>query len=344
MKRLLLTGIGGFIGSHCLEYYLENTDWEIIGLDSFRHKGDLERFSGIDFKNRCKIYNHDLNLPISDSLYNLITDCKVNEFGRLERKKVNYIINMASDSAVERSILNPEYCLRNNYEIAINMLEFARKVNPEKFIQISTDEVYGEAMEGTNGHHEWDVIMPSNPYAASKAAQEAVSICYWRSYDVPVILVNTMNIIGERQNSEKFLPKIIQKIYTNQEMPIYGDSEKEIGKRFYIDAKNKADALMFLLKHPVAEYKKGAKRPDRWNVCGDTELNNLEFAKIVAKIMNKELKYKLIPSESARPGYDKRYALDGSKLRNAGWKAPYSFDQSIERIIRWTMENNHWVF
>lgn len=343
MKRVLLTGVGGFIGSHCLEYFLSNTDWHIIGIDSFRHKGDLGRLENIDFKDRVKILYHDLSLPITDPLYNQITDLRVDDKGNLIRKKIDYIINMAADSAVERSTQDPVSCLRNNYELGINMLEFARKANPEKFILISTDEIYGEAAEGTIGHHEWDVVLPSNPYAASKASQEAVAISYWRSYGVPVVITNTMNVIGEHQDPEKFLPKIIQKISLGEEMPIYGDSPTSIGKRVYLDAKNKADALIHILKNPVAMYKDGAKRPDRWNICGDTELNNLELAQLVSKIMKKELKYKLIPSESARPGYDKRYALDGSKLRQAGWRQPYTFDQTLERVVNWFVNNPNWI-
>lgn len=343
MKRLLLTGVGGFIGSHCLEYFLENTDWDIVGIDSFRHKGDQGRIVGLDFRNRVKILNHDLSLPITDQLFNSITNLRVDNRGNLVRDKINYVINMASDSAVERSTADPVYCLRNNYDLAINMLEFARKLNPEKFLQISTDEVYGEAIEGTSGHHEWDVILPSNPYAASKAAQEAVAISYWRTYGVPVVITNTMNIIGEYQDAEKFLPKIIQKVSLGQEVPIYADSPDKIGKRIYLDVKNKADALLFILKNPIASYKDGAKRPDRWNICGETELNNLELAQMVAKLMNKDLHYKLIPSESARPGYDRRYALDGSKLRQAGWRPPYNFGQTLERVINWAVKNPNWI-
>ena len=222
------------------------------------------------------------------------------------------------------------------------MLEFARRVKPENFLQISTDEVYGEALT-ESGHHEWDVILPSNPYAASKAAQEAVAMAYWRTYGVPVVISNTMNIIGEWQDPEKFLPKIIQKIYLGETMPIYADSPDEIGSRVYIDVKNKADALLHLLKRPVALYKEGSQRPDRWNICGYDEFNNLELAQMVAKIMGKDLKYELISSESARPGYDRRYMLDGSKLKQSGWKPPYTFSQTLERIVKYTMSNSHWV-
>lgn len=341
-KRLLITGVGGFIGSHCVDYFLRNTDWEIIGIDSFRHKGDLGRLENINFDERFKIYYHDLNLPIQDQLYNRLTEARFDDRGNVLRNKINYIVNMASDSAVERSTQDPTYVLRNNYDLAINMLEFARKVKPDNFLQISTDEVYGEAYTDS-GHHEWDVILPSNPYAASKAAQEAVAISYWRTYNVPVVISNTMNIIGEWQDPEKFLPKIIQKIYLGEEMPIYADSPDKIGSRVYIDVKNKADALLHLLKKPVSLYSQGSKRPDRWNICGFDEFNNLELAQMVAKIMNKELKYKLIPSESARPGYDRRYLLDGSKLKQSGWKPPFTFTQTLERIVKYTMSNSHWV-
>jgi dTDP-glucose 4,6-dehydratase len=343
-KRILLTGVGGFIGSHCLEYFLDKTDWEIVGLDSFRHKGDLGRLSHVDFKDRVKIYYHDLSLPIADSLLNLICDIRTDYVGPFIRNKIDYIVNIASDSAVERSTTNPVACLRNNYELMINMLEFTRLVKPSKFIHISTDEVYGES-ETSEGHGEWDVILPSNPYAASKAAQEALAISYWRTYNLPIVITNTMNIVGERQNQEKFLPYMIQQIFLDREVCIYANSPSDIGKRTYLDVKNQADALLYLLDRPVTKYEKGSsKRPDRWNISGDTELNNLEFAQLVAKLMNKELKYRLVPSESARPGYDKRYCLNGSKFRELGWVAPYDFNSSLQRIINWTINNPHWIF
>jgi len=347
MKRILLTGIGGFIGAHCLEYYLEKTDWHIIGIDSFRHKGTYSRLNEVcdskEWRDRVQLFNHDLAVPIDEQLENQIMARTMNDRGQIVEQKLDYIINMASDSAVERSTTDPVACLRNNYDLVINMLEFARRVKPKIFYQVSTDEVYGEAKPGQS-HKEWDVIMPSNPYAGSKAAQEAVAISYWRTYDVPVVLTNTMNCIGEWQNPEKFLPKIIQYVATGKEVPIYGDSPTSIGTRFYLHAKNHADVFMFLSQFSPALYSQGAERPDRYNVCGDVELNNLELAEMVAGIVGKPLKYKLIPSESARKGYDKRYALDGSKLKELGWVQPLSFKESLERIVTWTLENSHWLF
>jgi len=339
MKKVLLTGVGGFIGSHFLEYFLENTSWKIFCIDSFRHKGTYSRVNEIDNydKDRVKIFHHDLCAPIDRQLENQLMER--NLFN--EEVPIDYIFNLASDSAVERSISDPGSCWKNNCELAYNMFEFARKVKPTVYMQFSTDEVYGQA-EVDKAHREWDVIMPSNVYSASKAAQEALAIAYWRTYDVPVVLCNVMNAVGEWQDREKFLPKLIWKIATDQEMEIYGEPGN-IGSRYYIHCKNIADSMIFLSGYKPAMYGDDAKRPDRYNVVGDLEMDNLEVAQYVAKSMGKELKYKLIPSETARRGYDRRYALDGSKLASMGWKHPIPTLEAIDRIVKWTLENPHWV-
>jgi dTDP-glucose 4,6-dehydratase len=257
---------------------------------------------------------------------------------------LDIVVNMASDSAVERSVSDPGNCWRNNCELVYNVLEFARRNRPEAFFQISTDEVYGDCGEGP-GHHEWDVICPSNPYAASKAAQEALAISYFRSFGVPVVITNCMNVIGARQDREKFLPKIIWKVATDQVMDIYANldgAKPSVGSRFYLHAQNHADALVWLSGRSVSSYP-AASRPDRYNIVGDVELDNLELALLVAEIMGKKLKYRLVASESARPGYDMRYALDGSKIREAGWVPPLSFRRGLEQIIDWTMGNPWWI-
>lgn len=338
MKKVVITGIGGFVGAHVVEYFLEKTDWDIIGIDSFRHKGTYSRLNEIVGYNthRVKVFNHDLVAPIDIQLENQIVGRTLDSDG----KPVDYIINIASDSAVERSITDPGPCWMNNCSLIFNMLEFARRVKPKLFLHFSTDEVYGEAAPD-KAHHEWDVILPSNPYSASKAAQEALCLSYWRTYDVPLLLLNVMNVIGEWQDKEKFLPKLIYKVATNQKMQIYGEPGK-IGSRFYIHANNIADAIIYLSKFEPAKYGT-AQRPDRYNVVGDMELDNLQMAKYVAKILGEQLHYELIPSEIARRGYDKRYALDGKKLADLGWKHPKSTLESIEQIVKWTMEHPHWL-
>lgn len=346
MKRVLLTGVGGFIGAHCLKYFLEKTDWFIIGLDSFRHKGTYSRLNEIDIDpNRVLILKHDLTVPIDNELENQIMARQINDRGQIVEKKLDYIVSMASDSAVERSVTDPAHCWRNNCELVLNMLELARRVKPEIFFQVSTDEVYGDCPEGYS-HVEWDKIVPSNVYSASKAAQEALAISYWRTYDVPVVITNTMNSIGTMQDKEKFLPKLIKKVAAGEQMEIYADfvgDEVKIGSRFYLHTVNHADAFVFLSKNKPAMYKDGAQLPDRYNVCGEVELNNLEMAQLVAKLMGKELNYKLVPSESARRGYDRRYALDNSKMKSLGWQPPLEFEKGIKDIIDWTLENQHWL-
>lgn len=348
MKRVLLTGPGGFIGAHCVKYFLKNTDWHIIGLDSFRHKGTYSRLSEIENldHSRFEILKHDLTVPIDIQLENRIMSRRINERGQVVESKIDYIINMASDSAVERSVSDPGWCWRNNCELAYNMLELARRIKPKIFFQVSTDEVYGDCPENYS-HAEWDVIIPSNPYAASKAAQEALAISYWRTFDVPVVLTNCMNCIGTWQDKEKFLPKLIWKIATDQEMEIYADiaadGSAKIGSRFYLHCENHADIFRWLSTRPVASYQKGDARPDRYNVVGEVELNNLEMAQLIAEIMGKKLNFKLVPSDSARRGYDRRYALDGSKLKELGWQPPVEFKQGLEEIVQWTLAHPWWI-
>ncbi len=346
MKRVVLTGVGGFIGAHCVKHFMEKTDWQIVGVDSFRHKGTHQRLLDIagDYikSDRFELVTTDLSVPLSEPVKNLIFDTKIDGRGNVVRRKIDYIINMASDSAVERSTVDPVGCFQNNTNLVLNMLEFAREAKPDIFFQISTDEVYGEAGPD-QAHHEWDVILPSNPYAASKAAQEAAAVAWWRTYGVPVVLTNTMNNVGEGQDPEKFLPKIIKMVATNQEVPIYGESVDDIGTRFYLHAANHADAIVFLSKQPVPKYADGAHRPARYNVCGDVEMNNLQLAQLVAEIMGMKLKWRLVPSDSARPGYDKRYALNSELMTRMGWTPTISFRKSMERIVKWTMDHPHWV-
>lgn len=332
-SRVLLTGAGGFFGSHLLRHLMVNTDWEFVCPVSWRHKGTPERLEnaikGLD-PDRVTVIMHDLTAPFTD-----ITKKRIGH--------IDIILNIASNSHVNRSIDEPEEFIMGNTALALHMLEFARECKPKVFLQFSTDEVYGVAPEGVN-YKEWSSIVPSNPYSASKACQEAIAISYWRTYNVPVIITNTMNLFGETQDEEKYTAQLIKKIHNGDTVTVHG-SEGNIGSRFYIHARNGADAVFFILKNlPPTLYNEGQNLvPDRYNIVGDVELDNLTLAKIVAKMMGKELKYELIDFHLGRPGHDRRYALDGTKLKEAGWTAPMPFEQSLQKSIEWTLANPLWL-
>lgn len=332
-KRCLLTGASGFFGSHLLRHLLMNTDWDIVCIVSWKHKGTPERvenaLNGQD-KERVTIIRHDLEAPLT-------------EYTKRRLGKIDYILNIASNSHVFRSIENPEEFVIGNTLLAFNMLELAREIKPELFLQFSTDEVYGVAPIGIN-YKEWSSIVPSNPYSASKACQEAIAISYWRTYDVPLIITNTMNLFGETQDAEKYTAKLIKKIYNGEEVTVHG-KEGNIGSRFYLHARNGADAVLFIIKNlPSHKYiEDEITLPDRYNVVGDIEMDNLELAKMVAKILGKDLKYRLENFHSTRPGHDRRYALDGNKLKSLGWKAPMGFEESLRNSINWTLLNKQWL-
>ena len=336
-KRVLLTGIGGSISAHFLAHIFTNTDWDIVGIDSFRHKGWTDRTqvtldSHPDWKKRLIVITHDLTAPISPIMRDKIGH-------------IDYIINMASLSDVEASIQNPVPFVKNNVDLVLTILEYARDAKPSVFIQISTDEVYGaSASKYGDLRKEWDSIIPSNPYAASKAAQEAIATSYWRTYGVPVIITNTMNNVGELQQPSKY-PVMIQKaIMRGEEITIHG-KEGQIGSRSYIHSRNFADAVLFILKNcpPHQHVPLTADRPDRYNIAGDMQLDNLELAQMIAKLMGKELKYKLVDSHSARPGHDPHYGLDMTKLRSLGWKSPKTFEESLKNVIEWQVAHEEWI-
>lgn len=326
--RVLVTGSGGFVASHFVEHVLARTDWDVVGIDSFRHRGDSLRLAN---SSKYRVFCHDLTAPVSQQMAHQIGT-------------VDYIVNFAAESHVERSIHEPRHFIENNAAIAVTMLEYARLVQPKKFIQISTDEVYGAA-PGNVCHKEWSTIIPSNPYSASKACQEAIAISYWRTYGVPLVITNTMNMFGERQDTEKFIPMLIKRIQNGQDVTVHGNPE-QIGSRFYLHARNHADALLFLLQdHHPSEYKDGDETilPSRFNIVGEVEIDNLELAKLVASILSKPLHYQLVDFHAARPGHDRRYALDGHKLGSLGWKSPFGFKESLEKTIKWTLDNPAWL-
>ena len=331
MKRVLLTGASGFVGSHVLRHLLVNTDWEIVCLVSFRHHGLTDRIrvamEGLD-SSRVTVITHDLTAPISPVL-----DYKIGH--------IDYVMNVASESHVDRSIEEPAPFIQNNVALVCSMLDWARVRNVQKFLHVSTDEVYGPAPLGHN-HKEWESFYPSNPYSASKAAQESIAFSYWRTYGVPLVITNTMNIIGEMQDPEKFIPMIIKRVLNGEKVTIHASSEGEIGSRFYLHARNQADALLHAVQLPTPKFGEDIV-PAKYHVVGEREVDNLEMALMVADYVGKPLNYELVDFHSSRPGHDLRYALDGAKIASTGWKAPLSLEESLEKTVRWTLNHKEWL-
>ena len=336
-KRVLLTGVSGSIGIHTLIHIFHNTNWDVVGIATFKHKGLGERITEMfrehpEYWKRFKLVTHDLTEPITKKVKKQIG-------------KVDYIINLASLSDVEASIQVPVPFMKNNIDLMYTLLEYAREIKPEVFIQFSTDEVYGPSGR-TQKHPEWSPIIPSNPYSASKACQEAIAISYWRTYNVPVVITNTMNNFGEYQQSSKY-PVIIQRaVESGDILTIHGSEDgKDIGTRYYIHSRNASDALLFILnKLPPHMHEPNAiDKPDRYNIVGDKQVDNLELAKLIAKQMGKPLNYQMVDAHSGRPGHDRHYGLDGKKLKKLGWTSPVSFEDSMKNTLDWQSEHNDWI-
>lgn len=326
-KTILVTGGCGFIGHHFVEHVYVNTNWNIVIIDklTYASKGlDRIRDLGYLHNSRVKFFCYDLANPMSHGLKREIGD-------------VHFIVHMAAESHVDNSIRDPELFVKNNILSTLYLLEYARTLDSlEVFFYFSTDEVFGPAPEGVS-YKEWDRHKPTNPYSASKAAAEDLCISYENTYKVPVIIVNVMNAMGERQHVEKFIPMTIKKVMQGERVLIHADKNHKPGSRFYIHCRNIAHAVLFLLHNGLIG--------EKYNVTGEIEMDNLAMAQLIADTLGKELIYETIDFHSDRPGHDLRYALDGTKLFEMGWKPPVSFKDSLVKTVEWTVqpENLCWL-
>jgi len=253
---------------------------------------------------------------------------------------VDYIINAASNTHIDHSISDPVPFVKNNVNIILHTLEYARQMPGLKaFFHFSTDEVYGSVQPG-DVLPEWAPLNPSNPYSGSKGSQECIAISYWRTYGIPIVIGNIMNNYGQRQDREKFIPKCVRAVLAGEEMVLHGTPDN-IGSRYYLHARNTADAILFLLRRPVSAYPK-TDRPDRYNIVGDRRVDNLEMAQRIAAIVDRPLRYRFDHSPRSRPGHDLHYGLDGAKLAALGWRPPVDFETSLERTVKWMQANKNW--
>ena len=337
-KRVLITGGAGFIAHHLVGYLLEQTDYEIVTLDRLDYSGNLNRLDDVirqhtpENQKRVKVVFHDLK-------------AELNPLVRSEIGKIDCILHLAAGSHVDRSIDFPMEFVMDNVVGTANILEYARNVDGlERFVYFSTDEVFGPAPNGIK-YKENDRYNSTNPYSASKAGGEELAVAYQNTYGLPVMVSHTMNVFGERQHPEKYIPMCIRRVDSGEKIFIHSDNTKTIpGSRHYIHALDVASAVLFLMNQPyVAEPDEtGAKCP-KYNIVGSEELNNLEVAQIIAEAQGKPLNYELIDFHSSRPGHDLRYALDGDKMAKLGWKPAKSIRERIAYVSDWTLNNRRWI-
>ncbi len=324
-KKILITGGCGFVGHHCVEHLLKNTDWEIIILDTLTYAGNLNRITDIEVfdPERIRFVWHDLRAPISESLHKMIG-------------KLDYCIHFAAESHVDRSLEDSIPFVMSNVVGTANLLEYFKRYQPEcKTLIFSTDEVFGPAPEGVY-FKEDDRFKPSNPYAASKAGEEMIAFSFAHAFGLPISIVRSMNIIGERQHPEKFVPKTIRAILNGEKVTLHGRGPQDVSSRCWIHARNVADALLFLLDK--------AEREEFYHIVGE-EKTVLEMANWICEVIKgrrlKEDEIDWVDYHTARPGHDKRYALSGEKLAKMGWHPPVDLEKSLKKTVAWSIDPKH---
>ena len=323
--RALVTGGAGFIGHHLFEHLLFNTDWEIIIIDklSYASNGfDRLRDTGNLNNKRLKFFCMDFNYPISWGI--------AKEIG-----EVDYILHLGAETHVDNSIKDAEPFVMSNVLGTMRMLDFARTQNKlKRFVYFSTDEVFGPADDDVS-YKDNDRYDSRNPYAATKAGGEELAMSYANSHGVPVIVTHCMNAFGERQHPEKFIPLTIRKVLRGEKLLIYANDNGEAGKRSYIHCRNISAALLFLLDNSQIR--------DKYNIRGEQEVDNLALAQFISRVLGKDLIHEVVSFHCARPGCDWRYSLDGAKLYDMGFHLPKTFGSSLEKTIRWYVDNPTWL-
>ncbi len=314
--KILVTGGAGFIGSNFIKYVLrEYQDIEIKNLDLLTYAGNLKNLIEIQNDPRYEFVKGDINnFDLVDS----------------SLKECQSIINFAAESHVDRSIENPNIFITTNVLGTQTLLNCAMKNSIERYIQISTDEVYG-SIEGKGLFTESTILSPSSPYSASKAAADLLTLSYHKTFNLPAIVTRCSNNYGPNQFPEKLMPLMILNIIKDKKIPIYGDG---LHVRDWIHVEDHCSAIMnILLKGRVGNV---------YNIGANNEFKNLELAKLILKIMNKS--ENLIDFVPDRPGHDRRYAIDSSKIKNElKWKPKIPFIEGLNQTIKWYQNNQDWI-
>jgi len=315
--KLLVTGGAGFIGSNFIHFIIKKRpDWEITNFDKLTYAGNLANLQDIANHNNYKFIKGDIGQP--DDVKNVFFD------------KFDYVINFAAETHVDRSLYAPALFLQTNTLGTQILLEQALETGVQKFIQVSTDEVYGSL--GQDGwFSETSTMAPNSPYAASKASADLICRAYYKTYGLPVVITRSGNNYGPYQFPEKLIPFFITKAAKNEKLPLYGDG---LHVRDWIYVDDHCEALLKVLEEGDAG--------EHYNIGGGNQKTNLEITKAILNILNKP--EGLINFVKDRPGHDRRYALDYSKIKTKlGWQPQMAFGEGIKITIDWYNNNQEWL-
>ena len=316
MSTILITGGAGFIGSNFVKYMLDKySDYDIINLDALTYCGNLENLKDIEDMDNYTFVKGD----IRDK--DLVNDLVL---------KSDYVINFAAESHVDRSITDPEIFIKSNVLGTQVLLNAAKDCGVEKYIQISTDEVYGTLGE-TGYFCETTPLQPNSPYSASKAGGDLITRAYFETFDLPVNITRCSNNYGPYQFPEKLIPLMISNALEDKKLPIYGDG-KNI--RDWLHVYDHCQAIDLVLHE--------GKLGEVYNIGGHNERQNIQIVKLILEALGKD--ESLIEFVADRLGHDRRYAIDADKIRNElGWEPRYSFETGIKETIQWYLDNQDWM-
>ncbi|MDR2873608.1 MAG: dTDP-glucose 4,6-dehydratase [Methanobrevibacter sp.] len=314
--RILITGGAGFIGSNFIRYMLDkHSNYELINLDALTYSGNLENLKDIE------------NNPNYSFLKGNILDT---ELVRKVSEDVDYIINFAAETHVDRSITNPSIFVKSNVQGTQNLLEAGKENEIEKFVQISTDEVYG-SLSAEDYFKETTPLSPNSPYSASKAGSDLMVRAYNETFDLPMNITRCSNNYGPYQFPEKLIPLMINNALNDKLLPIYGDG-KNI--RDWLHVYDHCTAIDLVLH-------KG-KSGEIYNIGSNNEKMNIEIVKLILDYLNKD--ESLISFVKDRLGHDRQYAIDSGKIQDElGWKVKYKFEEGIKETIQWYLDNQKWL-
>ena len=316
--NIAVTGGAGFIGSNYINYLLKKyTSYKIICIDSLTYAGNKDNLLPFIENKNFKFYKIDITDKTN------LEDCIVKE-------KIDVIVNFAAETHVDNSIVTPEIFFNTNITGVVNLLEICKKYNI-RFHQISTDEVYGSLeLESKNIFTEESILHPSSPYSSSKASADLIALSYYKTFNVPVTISRCSNNYGPNQFPEKLIPKTIINLLSGKNVPIYGDG-KNVRDWLYVEDHCIAVDLIV----------NSGKMGEIYNIGSNNEISNLEIVYKVLEKLNADKK--LIEFVKDRPGHDRRYAIDYTKIKNdLGFVPKYNFEDALECTVEWYKTNKTW--